>query len=244
MERKEFDLKIRNNKLKRECFIKDNIPFIRQVACSVCKRPLFWEIDDELSIALISFDEAIDNYDQNKGAYHSFAGMIIKRRLVDYFRKERRNSAISIDDLEEAETHPYEIKSAQEEHQLRENQQIRSFAIAKFDEILSKYGLNFSSLVLHSPKHIDTRIDLIRGVKKLSETNKDLLNGILATGKVSATKISRASNLTHKQVKSWKNYILALIIVFNYEELSAIKDFLALTKAGEQSERKDNGSGN
>lgn len=236
MAREEFKLDIKKNSIKREDFIKGNLSFIKQVAIHVCKRPLYWENDDELSIALMAFNEAIDNFEKDKGKFYSFAGMIIKRRLIDYFRKEGKHPIISIDDDFdlEVETHPYEVQSAIKEFELTEEKRTRKFAIESFDNILEQYNMSFTTLVNDSPKHSDTRVELIQNIKSLCENNEDIVNKTLERGKISPTNIARATNLTRKQTKTWKNYILALIIVYSYEELASIRDFLAQTKAGDQ----------
>ncbi len=236
MEREKFRLEIKEKPLIREDFIKNNFSFIKQVATHVCKRPLYWENDDELSIALMAFNEAIDNFEKDKGKFYSFAGMIIKRRLIDYFRKEGKHPVISIDDDFdlEVETHPYEVESAIKEYRLMEGKRNRKFAIEAFNKILDKFDMSFTSLVEDSPKHNDTRIELISNIKELCESEKGLVEQTLDKGKISPTSIARATNLTRKQTKTWKNYILALIIVYSYEELASIRDFLAQTKAGEE----------
>ena len=43
--------------------------------------------DDEMSVAMIAFDEAITKYDSSKGSFINFAGIIIKNRLIDFMRK-------------------------------------------------------------------------------------------------------------------------------------------------------------
>ncbi len=47
-------------------------------------------IDEELSIALMAFNEAIDGYDTSKGSFLSFAKLVINRRLIDYLRKKTK----------------------------------------------------------------------------------------------------------------------------------------------------------
>lgn len=44
-------------------FIRAHKAFITKVSSKICSRYLTWDKDDELSIALIAFNEAIDNFD-------------------------------------------------------------------------------------------------------------------------------------------------------------------------------------
>ena len=48
--------------------------------------------DDEWSIALMAFSEAVQSYEEGKGAFRGLAAMVIRRRIVDYIRTEVRHS--------------------------------------------------------------------------------------------------------------------------------------------------------
>ena len=49
------------------------------------------EQDDEYSIALIAFNEAIDSYDKAKGNFLAFSALVIRNRLLNYIRTEDRH---------------------------------------------------------------------------------------------------------------------------------------------------------
>ncbi|MCR5255603.1 MAG: RNA polymerase subunit sigma [Acetatifactor sp.] len=66
-------------------FIGDNKNFIVSSSYKTLNRYVS-ERDDEYSVALMAFYEAINDYDESKGAFSSFAALIIKRRLIDYIR--------------------------------------------------------------------------------------------------------------------------------------------------------------
>ena len=55
-------LEKKGNVLIREEFIQNHKPFIVKVSSELCKRYLTWGHDEELSIALVAFNEAIDSY--------------------------------------------------------------------------------------------------------------------------------------------------------------------------------------
>ena len=46
--------------------------------------------DDELSIAMMAFHEAIGGYSRTRGSFLKYAAMLIRSRLVDYSRREQR----------------------------------------------------------------------------------------------------------------------------------------------------------
>src|SRR5690606_2812765 len=49
--------------------------------------------DDEYSIALAAFNEAIDGYQEGAGkSFLGFAETVIRRRLIDHVRREQRHA--------------------------------------------------------------------------------------------------------------------------------------------------------
>ena len=74
------------------------LPFIKTETAKFLKRPPIEGHDDELSIAMIAFHEAIGGYSRTRGAFLKYAAMLIRSRLIDYSRREQRHSrVISLD---------------------------------------------------------------------------------------------------------------------------------------------------
>ena len=75
----------------------DYKPFIKKTVSSVCKRYIY-ESDDEFSIGLIAFHDAILKYNAQRGSsIISFSEVIIKRKVIDFIRKNGKFQDISID---------------------------------------------------------------------------------------------------------------------------------------------------
>ncbi len=78
-------------KAAREELIADQLTWITRVTSRVCRRYISRDNDDEYAIALVAFNEAIDSYSPSREAsFLSFAEQVIRRRLIDYFRRESR----------------------------------------------------------------------------------------------------------------------------------------------------------
>ena len=78
--------------------IRTYMPFIRAETAKFLKRPPVEGHDDELSIAMIAFHEAINGYSGARGAFLKYAAMLVRSRLIDYSRREQRHSrVISLD---------------------------------------------------------------------------------------------------------------------------------------------------
>ncbi|MBQ6333549.1 MAG: hypothetical protein IJI46_00545 [Erysipelotrichaceae bacterium] len=119
--------------------------------------------DDEHSIALSAFHEAILKYDASKGAFLSFAKKVISLRLTDFARKERKyKNIISIDDEEEESEEKRlirnkELQIAEEKEAEKTRQDELRFEIEELREVLKEYGFSFFDLTKVSPKAEKTR---------------------------------------------------------------------------------------
>ena len=79
----------KGDKQLKEQFIKDYIPFILNIVSGFCSyKTSDLKSSDEYSIGLIAFDEAIERFDIGRSKnFLKFAEMVIKRRMIDYYRK-------------------------------------------------------------------------------------------------------------------------------------------------------------
>ena len=129
--------------------IGDYLPFIRAETAKFLKRPPEEGRDDELSIAMIAFHEAIGGYAKHRGSFLKYASMLIRSRLIDYARKERRHrQTVSLDapaageesaslgeTLPEERDHPAESAHRQATRQEIEelSRQMESFGVSLSD---------------------------------------------------------------------------------------------------------------
>ena len=74
-----------------DLLIEDYLPFIRAETAKFLQRPVADGQDDELSIAIFAFHEAVLQYQKTRGAFLRFAAAAIKNRLIDHARRERRH---------------------------------------------------------------------------------------------------------------------------------------------------------
>ena len=93
----------RKDPQKKDLLIKQFKPFIASVIQKRLGKFLAYGVDDELSIGLLAFNEAINSYNINKGRFLSFSRLVITNRIIDYYRKQSRqsHSTSSYDDTED-----------------------------------------------------------------------------------------------------------------------------------------------
>lgn len=139
------------NKLAREELIRQFTPFILKIASRMSGRFVRLGEDDEASIGLIAFNEAIENYNPDKGiSFLTLAETVIRRRLIDHFRREERHrQSLPFSALESSPGHEEDEMAAELEDRRQE--------IARYREELASYGITFADLVRASPRHRDAR---------------------------------------------------------------------------------------
>ncbi|WP_236610216.1 sigma-70 family RNA polymerase sigma factor [Planococcus halocryophilus] len=150
-------------------------PFMKKTASQVCKR-FIDDHDDEYSVALSAFNEAIHKFDQQKNAsFLTFAHMVIRRRVIDFIRKESRRDEFSHDFMPATETEEHNgiaDHAATIAYSSEQENQKRGEEIARYEEILQEFDLSFQLLVKVSPLHSDARITAIQIAQLVAETDE------------------------------------------------------------------------
>ncbi len=120
------------------------------------------ESDDEWSVVLLAFYEAVKNYDPDRGAFSAFADTVLRSRLIDYMRKQSRHSceiSVDIPSLDSSSTEDdlhISEKSARlkliDSARQQETQTDLRFEVDALSNTLNAYGIAFSDLPGSSPK--------------------------------------------------------------------------------------------
>jgi RNA polymerase sigma factor len=216
----------------REKLISQYQPFILNAAAEVCGRYLAMGQDDETTISLMAFNEAIDSYDSEKqAAFLSFAKTVIKRRLIDYFRrqshKEREVVASSfIDQDEEKETQSWELKEAEEAFRERQITYERREEILHFQMKLSEMGLTLQDIVKSSPKHEDARRRAME-VAGVIAANPLYREYLLQKKSIPIKSLEKEVDCSSKTLERQRKYIIAISLIL-MGDYHYIRDYVKL----------------
>lgn len=198
---------------ERNVLIQDYKPFIINIVSKEIGRFVSDGDCDELSIGLMAFNEAIDRFDIDRSkSFLSFAERVIKNRLIDFYRKEKKNmETIPISYLNEV----YDNENMEERYFTDTSQmeaQDVSEEMEDFAKKLLSFGISLEDLVENSPKHLDTRK---KAVKIASEMVKNdiLMKKILDNRKIPISEVERHLNVSRKVIHNNKKYILAVCLI-------------------------------
>ncbi len=204
----------------REVLIGKYTPFILRVASGMTGRYVKVGQDDEVSIGMMAFDEAINNYRLDKGvSFLSFAETVIKRRLIDHFRKEGRNSKVilfsSLEKNEEGEDSPttlVDLQQAKANYAAENETRDRQAEIIQYSKILAQYGISFSELVEVSPKHDDARLRAI-SVAWIIAGNTRYRTYLLEKKTLPLKQLEQEVKVSRKTLERQRKYIIAVVLV-------------------------------
>jgi RNA polymerase sigma factor len=214
----------------RNQLIEEYQEFIHQTACRICKKKLIWGQDDELSIALMAFNEAIDSFNpESQVPFLGYAKVIMRSRLIDFFRRESQNQDIPCDfsqsQIAVDQTHSWNELVKEIEAWEREEE------IKQYEEELRKYKINFEALARNSPKHQDSRTNLIATAEELAR-NQKLFRYLEEHQKIPLQELSNISPLSKKTLEKHRSYIIALALIFhNPEKYPFLYSYLKSTKS-------------
>lgn len=211
----------------REELLKEYEPFILKNISKVCKRYIT-NSDEEFSIGLSAFNEAIDNFDKgSNSSFLSFASLIIKRRTIDYIRSESRNQHSSFDfEHEEHSNNPIDEKISIENYSKEVENEKRKLEILEYQQELQKFDLSFEKLVKNSPKHKDTRKECV-SIANIICKDDDLKDTLLNTKKLPLKKLEGKVSVSRKTLERNRNYIIAIVIIYT-NNFSYLKEYLSL----------------
>lgn len=203
-------------------------PFIAKCVSEVCKRYIDPEKDDEFSVGLSGFNEAILSYSPEKGSsFISFAKLVVKRKVIDYIRHiSKIPVAASLDESYDAEQmeNPAEIAAVKEAYQEELEAWYRREEILDFAQKLKTYKLTLHELAEISPKHKDARDSAVRSARVLF--GDPVLREYVQTKKRIPMKIlAKKVDVSKKTLERNRKFMIAIFIVLS-EDYLYLKDYL------------------
>ncbi|MGE8206677.1 RNA polymerase sigma-I factor [Heyndrickxia sp. NPDC080065] len=208
--------------------LQDYQPFVKKTVSSVCKQYIS-DSDDEFSIGLIAFHDAILKFDKNKGAsLLSFAEVIIKRRVIDFLRSTKTYKELSLDlshsEDENVTTLSFEDTRSVEEYYRKIDNEKRKEEISRFGNVLQTYGLQFKDLMEQSPKHEDARLNAIAAAKILVE-DETLLQYLNETKRLPIKLLEKRVDVSRKTLERNRKYIIAIALIIS-NDFVYLKEYL------------------
>ena len=236
-------LAARDDERRLEAFIRENKRYILSCAYKTTHR-FIDESDDEWSVALIAFHEAVQTYEPDKGGFRQFASLVIRRRLLDEAEKNarRRNelaadmSGGETDDGDPVEPVRLEVQRKISEDSIRRREELIAVRdeLSALGQTLSRYGVTFFDLAESSPKAQKTKTACAAVIRALL-ADKKLMGLMQESGTLPIKAICGATGVPRKILDNHRKYIIAAAEILNgdYPQLT---EYLRYIKEGGEAE--------
>lgn len=205
----------KSSRKAEDVLIQNYVPFIRSETAKFLKRPPN-DSDDELSIAMIAFHEAVHSYEEQKGTFLHFAAMTIQSRLVDYYRKEKRHMGnISIHTpVGEAETEMGDLIADEEachDERILYRDATRQ-EIAELSAQMAEFGVSLTDVAENCPQQERNKAVCLRAMQYARE-NTDILDEFLRTKRLPLAKLCEGNKAMRKTLERHRKYLIALLLI-------------------------------
>lgn len=200
---------------KADDLIRAYIPFIRSEAAKFMSR-LCTDQDDEFSVAMMAFYEAIMGYERTRGAFLSYAAMLIRSRLIDYHRKEARHQGhLSLYEENQEDDDRMLLDTVADSRDHFEESATRDATRQEIEElasVMTTFGVSFSDVADNCPRQSRTLAACANAIRYGAE-NPDLLEELLRSKKLPLTQLASGSGAERKTLERHRKYILAMLLV-------------------------------
>ncbi len=213
------------NSRDRDDLIEEYIPFIIKAISETTNRYIETENDEEYSIGLQAFNEAIGRYEQNRGSFISFARLIIKSRLIDNSRKRKLDTVLieNEDEDDNVVDRMARVEDFTEDIEAREE-------IDGFEKKLLEFGVSLEDLVEQAPKHLDSRLRAIEVARCIVE-NDELKKDFYRKKTIPASRVSSHMNISTRTLKRNRKFIIAAAIALDGDK-GMVRDYVVLVEGG------------
>jgi len=222
------------DKLLREEFLSKYTPFILKIASNAVGKYVDVKNSDEYSIVLSAFNEAIDSFDMTKNYnFLLFSEHVIKRRLIDYIRKNKGNKELPFSYFDDETKFLEKYVCTVQDRSFEDVEQIDE--IIEYKETLKEYGISFEDLILNVPKHKDSR-ELCLRIASILANDEEMFQLLKKYKNLPRNELKRKAGVHGRTIGRHRKYIIAVCLILK-SNLEISKSYLTVTgKGGERYE--------
>lgn len=210
-----------------EDIYEDLMPFCLRVCSRTCGTYI-GDSDEEASIARVSIIEAFDRYEPEKGAILVYLGRVIRNRIIDYKRSEKRKNAVPIGEIEHSQDYDYLIEDNSVEELV--DQMARKQEIGQFKDLLNSFGISLIELAESSPRQTRTR-NKTKEICWQIVADQQLKDYLLEKRKLPLKLLEEKGVFNRKLLDRYRRYIIAGTLIIIYD-LTYLKSYLWQDKGG------------
>jgi len=202
---------------RADALIYQYMPFIRSETAKFLKRVPIDGYDDELSIAMIAFHEAIRGYSRLKGAFFKYAAMVIRSRLIDYQRREQRHSHVLSLDMPDENGDGVLGDTVADKRAHSEELIAREATRSEIEELtkqIASFGVSLTDVAENCPRQQRT-IEACRKAIGFARANPTLIDELVTTKRLPITRLAEGSGVERKTLERHRKYLVTLLLIYS-----------------------------
>lgn len=203
-------LKIRQDEYERNRFIERYKPFLAKYTSSICKRYVSYGHDEELSVALLAFNESIDRF-QGEGIFFEYAKIVVRSRLYDYFHSKEYKERHVYHDIDDEQQYYMNDHSQSQYYEELKNNQLKE-EVEELKKLLSFYSIEMIDLYESRPKHLMSKKHVHHVIKKILDDD-ETVSFIIDKGYLPMKRILDLCHTTKKRLEPYRRYIIAVVMI-------------------------------
>lgn len=186
---------------------------------SAAARKYISKSDDEWSVALAAFTEAVKNYSSEKGSFLNFSELVIRRRIIDYIRSKSRYApellvkpSLFESEIEDEADYSLQLEIANKVSKEEDNS--LKMEIYLINEIFSGYGFSFMDLTDCSPKAVKTKKSCAKVVAYMIN-HPILVSEMKIKRQLPLNLIEKNTKVPRKLLERHRKYIIAAVEIMS-----------------------------
>lgn len=215
-------LAIREDEYKRNRFIEKYKPFLAKYTSSVANKYVTYGVDEELSIAMLAFNESIDRFN-GEGVFFEYAKIVIRSRLLDYFNSREYKERLNSESLDDTDGYRLNLGSKAKYAEELRAERLKE-EVEELRKLLKYYQIDMLDLHNQSPKHFITK-QHVDHIIYLILQNDEMVSLIIDRGYLPMNMILTQFKTTKKKIEPYRKYIITVILI-SVGQFELLKDYM------------------
>jgi len=223
MENKQLEqwvLESKTDKQKLNDLLEVYKPFIMSCTQKISGRFLRYGSDDELTIAMMAFTKAVERYLPEQGDFLNFARSIIRSRVIDYYRSQKRHSNKVIylqqqeEETDDSAEDSVETQASLTVYSEEKEREERLLEIKTLKEKLELFDISFYELENAAPRNKQTK-QVCSKIISFLHNDRQAREQMLHNKMLPLNLIEKELGIKRKKFERHRKYIIAVLLIMS-----------------------------
>lgn len=195
-----------------DSLIRQYMPFIRSEIAKFLHAPSSSANDDQLSIAMLAFHEAIRSYSMLRGNFLKYAALVIKSRLQSHAASLKRHQHVSMDQpMSESEHTLHDVMG--DDETIDASRLATQSEIEELENQLHTFGLTMTDVTENAPRQ-QRSLQRCKMAIAYAIDHPQLLDELVKTRKLPLKALVEGSKVDRKTLERHRKYVMTMLLIY------------------------------